>query len=118
MLFNTLVPSLAPPVVVAHGTSYSSVMVTWQAIPEDHTNGIIKVHVVKVLDTNEQFYVCDNSLTWEIQGLEKSMVYKIKVAGVTSKGRGNFSEEVMVVTNIDGRSHKLFVFSFYSVRHI
>ncbi|KAL9958573.1 hypothetical protein ACROYT_G035603 [Oculina patagonica] len=96
------VPSLAPPVVVAHGTSYSSVMVTWQAIPENHTNGILKVHVVKVLDTGELFYACNSSLTWEIQGLEKSMVYKLQVAGVTSKGRGNFSEEVVVVTNLDG----------------
>ena len=30
-------------------------------------------------------------------------MYKIKVAGYTSKGLGNFSREVKVVTNIDGR---------------
>ena len=86
-------------------------MVTWQAIPEDRTNGIILAYVVKVLDTGDIFYVCDNSLTWEIQGLEKSMLYKIKVAGVTSKGDGIFSEETEVVTNLDGRSDRLFVFS-------
>ena len=88
-------------------------MVTWQAIPEDHSNGIIKAYAVKVLDSDETIYVCNGSLTWEIQELEKSMDYKIKVAGVTSKGRGNFSEDVLVLTNLDGRSDKPLIFLFY-----
>lgn len=78
-------------------------MVTWQAIPDDRTNGILLAYVVEVLDTGDIFYVCDYSLNWEIQGLEKSMLYKIKVAGVTSKGEGIFSEETEVVTNVEGR---------------
>ena len=100
-----LVPSLPPPIIVAHATSYSSVMVTWKAIPEDHTNGILLGYVVKLEGIDDRFYGC--SKTVEIQGLEKSKVYKIKVAGYTSKGYGNFSEDVLSITNIDGRSiHK------------
>lgn len=97
-----LVPSLPPPIVVAHATSYSSVMATWKAIPEDHTNGILLGYVVRLEGSDETFYGCRNTV--EIQGLEKSKVYKIEVAGYTSKGYGNFSEDVLAITNIDGRS--------------
>lgn len=97
-----LVPSLPPPIVVAHGTSYSSVMVTWTDIPEDYTNGILLGYVVRIDDSDQSFYGC--SKTMKIHELEKSKVYKIKVAGYTSKGLGNFSEDVVAITNIDGRS--------------
>lgn len=97
-----LVPSLPPPVVVAHGTSYSSVVVTWAAIPESHINGILLGYVAMLDDTDQRFYGCDK--TMKIEGLEKSKVYKIKVAGYTSKGLGNFSDDVIAITNIDGRS--------------
>ena len=97
-----LVPSLPPPVVVAHSTSYSSVMVTWAAIPESHTNGILQGYVTMLDDIDERFYGCDQII--KIDGLEKSKAYKIKVAGYTSKGLGNFSDEVIAITNIDGRS--------------
>ncbi|XP_078344750.1 uncharacterized protein LOC144630294 [Oculina patagonica] len=93
------VPSLPPPIVVAHGTSYSSVMVTWTDIPEDYTNGILLGYVVRTDDSDQSFYGC--SKTMEIQELEKSEVYKMKVAGYTSKGLGNFSEDVIAITNLD-----------------
>ena len=100
-----LVPSLPPPVVVAHGTSYSSVMVTWAAIPESHTNGIIQGYVAMLDDINERFYGCDQIM--KIEGLEKSKAYKIKVAGFTSGGLGNFSDDVIAITNINGGSLSL-----------
>ena len=97
-----LVPSLPPPVVVAHGTSYSSVMVSWEAIPESHINGILQGYVTMLDEIDKRFYGCDQ--TMKIEGLEKSKVYRIKVAGYTSKGLGNFSDGVIAITNIDGRS--------------
>jgi len=93
---------MPPPTIVAHATSYSSVMVTWAAIPESHINGILQSYVTMIDDIDEQFYGCDQ--TMKIEGLEKSKVYKIKVAGYTSKGLGNFSDDVIATTNIDGRS--------------
>lgn len=77
-------------------------MVTWTDIPEDFTNGILLGYVVRTDDSDQSFYGC--SKTMEIQELEKSEVYKIKVAGYTSKGLGNFSEDVIAITNLDGRS--------------
>ena len=96
------VPSLPPPVVVAHGTSHSSVMVTWAAIPESHINGILQGYVTMIDGIDQRFYGCEK--VTKIEGLEKSKVYNIKVAGYTSKGLGNFSDGVIAITNIDGRS--------------
>ena len=98
-----LVPSLAPPVVMAHSTSYTSVTVKWMAIPKENTNGIIMGHVVVVEEIDKSFYVCKKNFTHEIHGLEKSKVYKIKVASFTSKGFSNFSDYVTVITSEDGR---------------
>ena len=97
-----IVPSLPPSVVVAHGTSHSSVMVTWEAIPESHTNGILQGYVTIVDGIGKRFYGCDQTV--KIDGLQRSKVYNIKVAGYTSKGLGNFSDGVIAITNIDGRS--------------
>lgn len=112
-----LVPSLPPPIVVAHGTSYSSVMVTWTAIPENHTNGILLGYVIKFDGRDLHYYGC--SKTTNIPELEKSKVYKIKVAGFTSKGRGNYSEDVIAVTNIDGRllGPLQLMVTWYKIRH-
>ncbi|KAJ7382731.1 hypothetical protein OS493_033016 [Desmophyllum pertusum] len=52
------VPSLAPPIVMAHGTTYSSIMVTWKAIPEDHARGIIKGYIVRILENVQDFNGC------------------------------------------------------------
>ena len=89
---------------MAHGTSFSSITVAWKAIPGDHVNGILRGYVVKVDGIDEEFYGCPSKLTMAIQELEKSKVYKVQVAGYTSKGHGNFSEYLTVVTNIDGKS--------------
>ena len=76
---------------------------TWKAISESHTNGILRGYVVMIGDTGKDLFGCNQTLTGKIQGLEKSKVYKIAVAGYTSQGFGNFSVDVIAVTNIDGR---------------
>lgn len=49
---------------------------------------------------DDLIYGC--ALNMNIMQLEKSKVYKLRVAGFTSKGRGNFSDFVIVNTNING----------------
>ena len=85
---------------MAHGTSFTSVMVSWQEIPENHIHGILKGYVVKFNEMDYEFYGC--TLNKTILDLEKSKVYKLQVAGFTSKGHGNFSDEIIVTTDIDG----------------
>lgn len=88
---------------MAHSTSYSSIMVTWQAIPKEQALGVIKVYFVRVVDAEIESLNCGSLLTNTISGLEKSKMYKVQVAGYTSKGLGNFSREVEVVTNVDSK---------------
>lgn len=95
------VPSAPPPVVVAHATSYTSVMMSWKAIPTEHQNGLLRGYMVQ-LDGMDDDLIYGCALNMNIMQLEKSKVYKLRVAGFTSKGRGNFSDFVIVNTNING----------------
>lgn len=76
---------------------------TWKAIPEDHVHGIIRCYVVQMDDTHTETFSCPNNFNTVITDLEKSKVYKLRMAAYTSRGPGNFSEYVTVITNIDGR---------------
>ena len=101
--FST-VPSLPPPIILVQSTSFTSVMALWKAIPENYVHGILKGYVVKLTHPNgnvENSYGCTKS-SITVRRLEKSTVYKVKIAGYTSKGHGNFSEDFMVITNIEG----------------
>ena len=99
--FFPSVPSAPPPVVVAHATSYTSVMMSWKAIPTEHENGLLRGYMVQ-LDGIDDDLIYGCTLNMNIKQLEKSKVYKLRVAGFTSKGRGNFSDFVIVNTNING----------------
>ena len=87
---------------MAHSTSFSSITVTWKAIPDEHVHGILDCYILALDGDKDVVYGCPSSLTTTIQGLEKSKVYKLKMAGCTSYGHGNFSEYVIVTTNIEG----------------
>ena len=78
-------------------------MVTWNPIPRDSAHGIIKLYEVQLEGTSQRVFSCSNNLNIVIPDLEKSKVYKLRIAGYTSKGRGNFSEYVIVTTNIGGK---------------
>ena len=54
-------------------------------------------------DALRETFSCPNNFNMVITGLEKSKVYKLRMAAYTSKGSGNFSEYFTVITNIDGR---------------
>ena len=54
-------------------------------------------------DALRETFSCPNNFNMVITGMEKSKVYKLRMAAYTSKGSGNFSEYFTVITNIDGR---------------
>lgn len=88
---------------MAHATSFSSVAIGWKPISEEHANGLLMGYVVRLVETADETYGCRSNLEMTIRGLEKFKVYSLQVAGFTSKGHGNFSEPIVVVTNIDGK---------------
>ena len=88
---------------MAHATSFSSVAIAWKPISEEHANGLLRGYVVRLVGTADETYGCPSKLEMTIRGLDKSKVYSLQVAGYTSNGRGNFSEPIVVVTNIDGK---------------
>lgn len=101
VFFFSSVPSAPPPVVLAHATSYTSVMMSWKAIPTEHENGLLRGYMVQIDGMDDDLiYGC--TLNMNIMQLEKSKVYKLRVAGFNSKGHGNFSDFVIVNTNING----------------
>ena len=89
---------------MAHATSFYSAAAAWKAIPEEHANGLIRGYVVRLEGTDDYIYGCPSKLEMTIRGLDKSKVYSLQVAGYTSKGYSNFSEPVVVVTNINGKA--------------
>lgn len=91
--------------MLAHSTSFSTIMVTWKAIPKEHGNGILNSYLVTLdgPDLHLDVLGCPSSSSMKIRGLEKSKVYKVQVTGYTRKGHGNFSENVIVTTNMDGK---------------
>ena len=79
---------------------------TWKAVPKNYSGGVIKAYGVKIEGRSNRHgyvYTCSNSFNIVIQGLEKAKVYKLSIAGYTSKGRGNVSEYMTVQTNIGGK---------------
>ena len=88
---------------MAHATSFSSVAIAWKPISEEHTNGLLRGYVVRLVGTADDTYGCHRKLEMTIRGLDKSKVYSLQVAGYTSMGHGTFSEPIVVVTNIEGK---------------
>lgn len=78
-------------------------MVTWKPIPGDRAHGIIKLYEVQLEGASQRVFSCSSNLNIVVRNLEKSKVYKFRIAGYTSKGRGNFSEYTIVTTNIGGK---------------
>lgn len=94
--------------MTAFNTSSTSINVTWQPIPPDHTYGIILTYQVKYWrrdkpnDNVSNVTVNSTELQVELKGLGKYKEYSIQVAGSTVVGLGNYSEVVFVRTEQDG----------------
>ena len=97
------VPSIPPQNLMAHTTSFNSIAIAWNGIPLEQANGLLKGYIVRLDGSDSYLFVCANKRQMTIRGLKKSKVYKLQVAGFTSKGQGVFSDYVVAMTNLDGR---------------
>ncbi|XP_031558188.1 protein sidekick-2-like, partial [Actinia tenebrosa] len=99
------IPDASPNITKAYNASSTSLFVMWQAIPEQNRNGILQGYVFEVCKEDgtfeKLFYHNSSSLEARITGLSKYQTYQIKIAGFTSKGRGNFSLPVIATTDED-----------------
>ena len=105
--------------VTAQNVSSTGINVTWQPIDEKLQHGIIlgyrirhqkevsaatplprKRRSIELLETE---VLGGNNLTWTLEGLEKFTNYCIQVLGFNSKGDGNTSDSICVMTDEDGK---------------
>lgn len=104
--------------VAAQNVSSTGINVTWQPIDENLQYGIIlgyrirykKVSTVtplrrkrRSIELLETEVLGGNILTWTLEGLEKFTNYCIQVLGFNSKGDGNTSDSICVMTDEDGK---------------
>ena len=110
-VFNILaclfsVPSHAPVNVTSVVHNSTTISVFWEAVPEQHRNGIIIGYIVSVTEvTSDTVYMYLNSsgvLNLTIGGLKKSTEYHIAVSAKTSKGVSDESLAIHVQTDQDG----------------
>lgn len=109
-----LVPSAAPQTVEVKPFSSTSLNVSWSYVPLEHRNGEITGYEVVLDDeatkTSENIMIKNpNELFFKKDGLKKYHKYKIRVAAITSVGRGVYSSWVETKTFEDGKMKKVFV---------
>ena len=87
--------------------SSTTILVQWDSVPAENCNGIIKSYTVTYKElpggsTNSQ---AANAATTQanLTGLKKYTNYSINVFASTSKGDGNASEPIIVMTGEDSR---------------
>ena len=87
--------------------SSTTILVQWDSVPAENCNGIIKSYTVTYKElpggsTNSQ---AANAATAQanLTGLKKYTNYSITVFASTSKGDGNASEPIIVMTGEDSR---------------
>ena len=104
--------------VAAQNVSSTGINVTWQPIEEKLQYGIILGYRIRYkkevsaatqrrkrrsTDLLEAEVLGGNNLTWTLEGLEKFTNYCIQVLGFNSKGDGNKSDSICVMTDEDGK---------------
>jgi len=107
--YTILVPTHAPVNVTAAAVTSSSILVRWQAIPQEDRNGKLLGYVV--------FYRRHNTRRWKttelknplifqyhMNGLSRGDSYVIAVAGYTKIGVGKKSDSVTVDLPAIGKS--------------
>ena len=87
--------------------SSTSILVQWGSVPAENRNGIIMSYTVtyKELPGGSTNSKVANAATTEatLTGLKKYTNYSIAMFGSTSKGDGNVSEPIIVMTGEDSR---------------
>ena len=120
LILPLLAPRGPPLNVAAQNVSSTGINVTWQPIEEKLQYGIILGYRIRYkkeasaatplrrkrrsIDPLEAEVLGGNNLTWTLEGLEKFTNYCIQVLGFNSKGDGNTSDSICVMTDEDGKS--------------
>ena len=106
--FFTTEPNAPPTNITGYKTSSTSIFVDWGDVPSADQNGIILSYTVNYIAVepqgNTMTEVVDAPTTQAtLRGLNEYTNYSITVFASTSKGRGNFSEPIIVITDEDSK---------------
>ena len=120
--FGFSVPTSAPLNVKAVNESSTSIVVSWEPVPERHRHGVIRNYAVDVAECDDgagiptkTFNTTDFQIT--IDGLKKFTCYQVKVKAGTIKGHSKFSPPYDCKTGQDGKSEKQIAFFSYYRKH-
>ena len=105
-LYFCIEPSAPPSKLRSHPSSSTSVLVEWDELPQEHSNGNIQGYKVlcSASDEPELTKTVDTSTRQvSMTSLRKATVYTIKVLAFTSIGDGPASAAISVATAEDGR---------------
>lgn len=107
--------------VTARNESSTRINVTWQPIAAKLQQGIIRGYRISykkeplsgivaarrkrrnIPQLLENTVLGENKVTWTLDGLEKFANYCIQIVGFNSKGDGNTSDLICVMTDEDGK---------------
>ena len=107
IFFAFLVPNAPPTNVTGHNTSSKSIFVDWDDVPQPDQNGIILRYTVTYTalpNGSPVPQVVDAPTTQAtLTGLNEYTNYRITVFASTSKGDGNVSEPIIVITDEDSK---------------
>ena len=105
--FAFLVPNAPPTNVTGRNTSSKSIFVDWDDVPQPDQNGIILRYTVTYTalpNGSPVPQVVDAPTTQAtLTGLNEYTNYRITVFASTSKGDGNVSEPIIVITDDDSK---------------
>ena len=105
-MFFLLVPSASPRSFKVIVPSSTSLALTWDTVHSDYRNGIIVAYKIAFFDEvkndRESIEIPPNINSYVKDGLEKYRPYSVKIAAVTSVGRGVWSERIWKKTLEDG----------------
>ena len=93
--------------MIGHNESSTSIFVSWGDVPFSEQNGVIMGYTItyRALPGNslqsKTVITPENHIT--LTGLNKYTSYSITVSASTSKGRGNESKPILVITDEDSK---------------
>ena len=111
--FFSTAPNAPPSAIQGYNTSSTSIFVDWGDVPQPDQNGIIRFYTVTYTalepnGTTKTQFVPAPTTQATLTGLNEYTNYSITVFASTSKGRGNISEAIIVITDEDGKFERVF----------
>ena len=105
-----IVPDEPPANVSLARATKNSVMISWEAIPRDSSNGIVRDYVVayvaqKGVEAEKTVTVRGTETSATLSGLLPYTFYIVKVSGRTNKGLGPVSDDLIVQTSEDSKEY-------------